>query len=55
MVGSSHHQILNVILIDGLHTLDSLAATVLAFEIIRGHTLDITKFCHGYNRIFNRD
>ena len=55
MVGSGHHQILNVILIDGLHTLDSLAATVLAFEIIRGHTLDITQIGHGNNHVLLRN
>ena len=40
-------QILDIILIDGLHTLDSFAAAVLALEIVLGHSLDIAKLSHG--------
>ena len=40
-VSGGHHQILDVILIDGLHALDTLAAAVLALEIVGGHTLDV--------------
>ncbi len=47
MVGGRHKQILDVILIDGLHTLDSLSATVLRLEIIHRHSLDISKSGHG--------
>ena len=41
------NQILDIVLIDGLHTLDSFAATVLALEIVLGHSLDVAKFGHG--------
>lgn len=41
MVSGGHHQILDVILIDGLHALDTLAAAVLALEIVGGHTLNV--------------
>lgn len=40
-------QILDIVLIDGLHALDSFAATVLALEIVLGHSLDIAKLGHG--------
>ena len=35
MMGCGHQQILDIILLNGLHALDSLAAAVLALEIIR--------------------
>ena len=38
-----------------LHSLDSLAAPVLAPEIINGHTLDISKMRHGDHRISDRN
>ena len=38
-----------------LHSLDSFAATVLAAEIIYGHSLDVTEFCHCDDCIFSRN
>ena len=55
MMSRRHQQILNVILIDGLHSLDTSAAAVLCFEIIYGHTLDITKAGHSDDSILPRD
>ena len=55
MMSRRHQQILNVILIDGLHSLDTSAAAVLCFEIIYGHTFDITETGHGNNSIFPRN
>ena len=46
MMGRCHQKFLDVIFIDCLHSLDSLAATVLGTEIIKAHSLDIAKFCH---------
>ena len=52
---SGHHQFFDIIILQGLHAFDTLAAPVLAAEIIDGHSLDITKFRHGYNRVFPGD
>ena len=46
MMGSRHQKFLDVIFIDRLHSLDSLATTVLGTEIIKAHSLDVAKFCH---------
>ena len=42
MVVGSHKKVLNIVLLNGLHSLDALSATVLASEIVYVHTLDIT-------------
>ena len=55
MVGGGHKQLFDVIVVNGLHSLDALAAAVLRTEIICAHTFDVTQFCHGNNRIGNRD
>ena len=55
MMGSCHKQLLDIIIIDSLHTFDSTAATMLCTEVIRAHTFDITKFCHSNNRICHRN
>ena len=46
-MGGGHQQIGDEVLLDGLHSLNSLAAAVLGFEIINGHTLDIAQIGHG--------
>ena len=46
MVGG-HNQIFDIILIDGLHSLDSLTASVLAPKVVHGHSLDIAQLSHG--------
>ena len=51
-MGRRHQKLLNIVVFDGLHTLDSLATTVLATEIVYRHTFDIAQFCHGNNRVF---
>ena len=59
MVGSCHKQLLNIIIIDGLHTFDTTTATMLCTEIISAHTFDIAKFCHcndsicHWNQVFH--
>ena len=42
-----HEKILDEVLIDGLHSLDSLSAAILALEIVHGHSLDVSKIGHG--------
>ena len=51
MVGGCHKHFHDIIILNGLHSLNSLASTVLAFEIIGSHALDIANFCHGNDRI----
>ena len=55
MMGCGHQQIFDIIFLDGLHSLDSLAAAILALEIIAGHSLNIAKIGHGHNNIIIRD
>ena len=55
MMRRSHHQILDVVVADGLHSLDALAAPVLAAEIIRRHPLDVAQIRHGDDHIFLRN
>ena len=50
-----HQKLLNVIIVNGLHAFDSLAATVLAAEVIHTHTLDVAKLRHGDDRIRHRN
>ena len=50
-----HEQLLNVIFIQFLHSLDSLASTVLTLEIIHRHPFDISHLCHGDHNIFFRN
>ena len=52
MMSGCHHQFFNIVIIKSLHALNSLAASVLAAEIIHCHTLDITQFCHSDHSIF---
>ena len=55
MMGCGHQQIFDIIFLNSLHALDSLAAAVLALEIIAGHSLNIAKIGHGHNDIVIRD
>ena len=50
-----HEQILDVIVLQGLHALDTLAATVLILEIIKSHTLDVALLGHSDNGILIGD
>ena len=50
-----HEDLFNEIFLQRLHALDSLAAPVLAPEIIHGHTLDIAKVRHGDDRVADRN
>ena len=58
---SCHKHLRNIIILDGLHSLDSLATTVLTLEIVGTHTLDVTNLCHCddivglRNQIFHRN
>ena len=52
---SRHQQIFDIILINGLHSLNTTTSAVLCLEIIYGHTLDITKTGHGNDSIFLRN
>ena len=46
-----HEKILDEVLIDGLHSLDSLSTAVLALEIVHGHSLDVSKIGHRLSLI----
>ena len=50
-----HEKILDEVLIDRLHSLDPLAAAVLALEIVHGHSLDVAEICHGNNSVIIGD
>ena len=54
MVGG-HEKVLDIILLNGLHALDSLAASVLAPEIIYIHTLDVAQMGHGNDGVLVRN
>ena len=54
MVGG-HEQILDIVFLNGLHSLDALAAAVLASEIVHIHPLDVSKMGHGNHRILIRN
>ena len=47
MVIGGHQKVLDEVLLDGLHSLDPLAAPVLALEVVHGHPLDIAQVGHG--------
>ena len=46
-MGGGHQQIGDEIVLNGLHALDSLTASVLGLEIVHGHPFDISEVCHG--------
>ena len=50
-----HEEFFYIILVQLLHTFDSLASTVLGFECIVRHSLDISKLCHRDDNIFSWD
>ena len=54
-MGRCHQKLLDIIILNGLHALDSLAAAVLAAEVVNCHTFDITQFCHGDDGILARN
>ena len=54
MVGG-HEKVLDIVLLNGLHALDSLAASVLAPEIIYIHTLDVAQMGHGNDGVLVRN
>ncbi len=54
-MGRGHQQILDIVIIDGLHTFDAPSASVLGLEIVDGHSLDIAKRSHGDHRILVGD
>src|SRR5699024_11086390 len=55
MVGGGHQKLLDVIILNSLHALDTFAAQVLAAEIVDGHPLDITQVGHGDHGIYVGD
>ena len=55
MVVGGHEKVLNIVLLNGLHPLDALAAAVLASEIVHIHPLDISQMGHGNHRILIRN
>ena len=55
MMGSGHQQLFNVIILNGLHSLDSLASTALAAEIVHGHSLDVSQLGHSNDHVLPGD
>ena len=55
MMVCRHHDVGDIIIFNGLHPLDTFSAAVLAVEIIRRHTFDITQLCRRNNRCFIRN
>ena len=55
MVRCRHQKFLDVIVIDGLHSLDSLSSAVLRTEIIKAHALNVSELGHGNDGIGNRN
>ena len=46
-MGRCHQQFIDIIVLDSLHTLDTLAATILALESIVAHSLNVSHLGHG--------
>ena len=46
-MGGGHQQILDIVVLDGLHSLDALAAPVLGFEVVHRHALDVPHIRQG--------
>ena len=55
MVGSRHEQILDVIILQCLHALDTFTTTVLTLEIVYSHPLDVAQMGHGDDHILHRN
>ena len=47
-----HQKLFDIVIFNGLHSLDSASASVLAAEIIYGHPLNIAKLGHRNDSIF---
>ena len=46
MVRARHQQFFYVVILQRLHSLDALAASVLALEVVQCHALDVAKLRH---------
>ena len=55
MVVRRHEEVFDIIILNGLHSLDSLATAVLGLKIVHRHALDIAKLRHGNDRILVRN
>ena len=55
MVGIGHQKLIDIIVLDGFHSLDPMASPMLALEIIKAHTLDIAELRHRDHGIRTRD
>ena len=55
MMGCGHEHLNNIIILNGFHSLNAFTTTILGFEIIGAHTLDISHFCHSDYRICLRN
>ena len=61
MMRRSHEKVFNIILLNSLHPLNSLTASILALKIINCHAFNITPICSGnyhifiWNHIFHRN
>ncbi len=55
VVRGRHHHLGDIVVLDGLHALDALAAAVLALEVIHVHALDVAKLGEGDNGVGHGD
>ena len=54
-MAGSDEQFSDIVVLQGLHSLDSLATAVLTLERIHAHAFDVSEICHGDHNIFSRD
>ena len=54
-MGCSHKKILNIIIFNGLHSLDSFSSTVLGTEIVTAHSFNISLMGHSNDGVFYRN
>ena len=55
MVRARHQQFFYVVILQRLHSLDALATSVLALEVVRCHALDVAKLRHRDDHVLIRD
>ena len=55
MMGCGHQKFFDIIIFQCLHAFNASAASILAAEVIYGHTFNISKLCHCDHCIFFRD
>ncbi len=54
-MGVAQDKTFDVVVLDGVHALNALAAAALSLKCILWHALDVAKFCHGNDDVFPLD